>query len=95
MIIVLTCAALIWLAARGEELLRLWPAAASVLGPAALLALAGCLAGDETTSRRPGPCRDCHRDCGVLRDECHARCDEMAFCQGDEDQGAGGAGGEP
>lgn len=94
MSIVLTCAALIWLAARGEALLASSDRVKQALGLLALT-LTACLAGDETTTRRPGPCRDCHRDCGVLRDECHARCDEMAFCQGDEDQGAGGAGGEP
>ncbi|MGK3995160.1 hypothetical protein [Sorangium sp. So ce1024] len=89
--ILLLCALAIFFAARGEEILRVSERIKRMLGLLPILLLAACFIPDEPL--RPGPCRDCHRDCGVLRDDCHARCDEMVFCQGEEEQfGAGGAG---
>lgn len=71
-VLLLACALLIFAAARGEALLALSGRIKSALGLLSLLALTGCLVKDA--------CDGCHRDCGVLRDDCHAACDSSAVC---------------
>lgn len=87
------CGLLVFIAAHGEEILAIeWPAAARRLGLLTLLALTACAIDDG-----PQSYGDCHRDCGVLRDSCHAACDESLACTpdaGDHDMSGVGGGGE-
>lgn len=87
--ILLLCALLIFVAARGEPLLCVSERIKRALGllGVLVLVLAACL-GDEGGV---ASCDDCHRDCGTLRSECHRHCDEV-HCLDGEQLGAGGAG---
>jgi hypothetical protein len=86
-VLVFVSALLIFAAARGEALLALSERAKRALGLLSLLALTGCLVKDA--------CDSCHRDCGVLRDDCHAACDAMPVCATDAgDSDMSGVGGE-
>ncbi|AUX43829.1 uncharacterized protein SOCE26_052840 [Sorangium cellulosum] len=54
----------------------------------AAAALASCVVPEGDRS-----CAACHADCGVLRSECHAKCDEDLRCvmESDAAEGQGGA----
>jgi hypothetical protein len=54
----------------GSRLVRFAARACMAIGA---MVLAGCV------SDEPPSCRECHRDCGVLRDSCHEEC-EASLC---------------